>query len=131
MQHCWQTERLRWDGYLHVDQCPPEHATPNPRPYLQKLMALLKKAEMGVVSDPHTGPLHTPVRELLEEEVLVCLGQDDISDAYYPHGRSNMLEVAFLASHMLWMTSAAERELGGKKPVRSSFRCGRFGFTCS
>lgn len=81
-----------------------------PRPYFQKVTALLKKAKMGVVSDPQTGPLHARVHELLEEEVLVCLGQDDISDAYYPFGRNNMLEVAFLASHLLWMTTATEME---------------------
>ena len=81
-----------------------------PRPYFQKLAALLKAADMGVVSDPHTGPLHACVKDLLDEGVLVCLGQDDISDAYYPFGRNNMLEVAFLASHMLWMTTAAEME---------------------
>ena len=82
-----------------------------PKPYFQKLAALLNKAEMGLVTDPHTGPLHARVRELLEEGVLVCLGQDDISDAYYPYGRSNMLEVAFLASHLLWMTTAEEMEI--------------------
>jgi len=82
-----------------------------PKPYFQKIAALLKKAEMGVVTDPHTGPLHARVHELLEEGVLVCLGQDDISDAYYPYGRSNMLEVAFLASHLLWMTAASEMEI--------------------
>ena len=81
-----------------------------PRPYFQKLAALLKAADLGVVSDPHTGPLHASVKDLLDEGVLVCLGQDDISDAYYPFGRNNMLEVAFLASHMLWMTTAAEME---------------------
>jgi cytosine deaminase len=81
-----------------------------PKPYFQKVAALLKKADMGVVSDPHTGPLHARVKELLEEGVLVCLGQDDISDAYYPYGRNNMLEVAFLASHLLWMTTSAEME---------------------
>jgi len=81
-----------------------------PKPYFQKVAALLKKAQMGVVSDPQTGPLHARVHELLEEGVLVCLGQDDISDAYYPYGRNNMLEVAFLASHLLWMTTAAEME---------------------
>ena len=81
-----------------------------PKPYLQKLSALLKRARMGVVTDPHTGPLHARVKELLEEDVLVCLGQDDISDAYYPLGRNSMLEVAFLAVHLLWMTSAAEME---------------------
>jgi len=82
-----------------------------PQPYFQKVVALLKKAEMGVVSDPHTGPLHARVKELLEEGVLVCLGQDDISDAYYPFGRNNMLEVAFLASHLLWMTTSVEMDV--------------------
>ena len=81
-----------------------------PQPYFQKLAALLKRADMAVVSDPHTGPLHARVKELLQEGVNVCLGQDDISDAYYPFGRNNMLEVAFLASHLLWMTTRQEIE---------------------
>lgn len=81
-----------------------------PKPTLQKLIALLKQAGMYVVSDPHTGPLHARVRELLEEGAGVCLGQDDISDAYYPYGHNNMLEVAFLASHLLWMTTRAEMD---------------------
>jgi cytosine deaminase len=63
-----------------------------------------------MVSDPHTGPLHMRVKELLAAGVPVCLGQDDISDAYYPFGRNNMLEVAFLAAHLLWMTKRAEME---------------------
>ncbi len=81
-----------------------------PKPYLQKVAALLKEAQMGVVSDPHTGPLHARVRELREAGVLVCLGMDDISDAYYPYGRNNLLEVAFLVSHLLWMTTREDME---------------------
>jgi cytosine deaminase len=81
-----------------------------PQPYFQKVAALLRQARMAVVSDPHTGPLHARVKELLAEGVTVCLGQDDISDAYYPFGRNNMLEVAFLASHLLWMTTRREME---------------------
>ena len=81
-----------------------------PQPYFQKVAALLKQAQMAVVSDPHTGPLHARVKELLEEGVNVCLGQDDISDGYYPFGRNNMLEVAFLAAHLLWMTTNRELE---------------------
>jgi len=77
---------------------------------LEQLVRLLKKARMGIVTDPHTGPLHVPVRTLFKEDVLVCLGQDDISDAYYPYGRNNMLEVAFLASHLLWMTTSSDME---------------------
>lgn len=82
-----------------------------PKPYFQKLAALLKRAGMAVVTDPHTGPLHARVRELRDEGLLVCLGQDDISDAYYPYGRNNMLEVAFLASHLLWMTARPDMEV--------------------
>jgi len=82
-----------------------------PKPYFQKIAALLKQAQMGVVSDPHTGPLHARVRELLEEDVLVCIGMDDISDAYYPYGRNNMLEVAFLVSHLLWMTTRSDMQI--------------------
>lgn len=81
-----------------------------PTPYFQKLSALLKRADMGIVSDPHTGPLHARVRELLAEGNKVCLGMDDVSDAYYPYGRNNMLEVAFLNSHLLWMTSKEDME---------------------
>ncbi len=81
-----------------------------PVPYFQKLAALLAQAEIAVVSDPHTGPLHARVKELRQERVVVCLGQDDISDAYYPYGHNNMLEVAFLASHLLWMTTREDME---------------------
>jgi len=79
-----------------------------PESYLGELTELLRQARVSVVSDPHTGPLHARVKELLSEGVNVCLGQDDISDAYYPFGRNNMPEVAFLASHLLWMTKAQE-----------------------
>jgi cytosine deaminase len=81
-----------------------------PKPYFQKLVSLLKEAQLAVVSDPQTGPLHARVKELIEEGALVCLGQDDISDAYYPLGRNNMLEVAFLASHLLWMMTKGEMD---------------------
>ena len=81
-----------------------------PQPYFQKVAALLRQAQMSVVTDPHTGPLHARVKALLEEGVTVCLGQDDISDGYYPFGRNNMLEVAFLAAHLLWMTTSRELE---------------------
>jgi cytosine deaminase len=79
-----------------------------PESYLGELTGLLRQARISIVSDPHTGPLHARVKELLGAGVNVCLGQDDISDAYYPFGRNNMLEVAFLASHLLWMTKQHE-----------------------
>lgn len=78
--------------------------------YLTKLYGLMRKARMSLVSNPHTGPLHARVKELLAAGVNVCLGQDDISDSYYPFGRNNQLEVAFLAAHLLWMTTRPEME---------------------
>jgi cytosine deaminase len=82
-----------------------------PEPYYRKVEAMLKKARIGVVSDPHTGPLHARVRSLYDAGVGIALGQDDIADAYYPFGRNNMLEVAFLAAHLLWMTTFQELEM--------------------
>ncbi len=82
-----------------------------PRPTLERLAGLVKRAGLGFVSDPHTGPLHLPVRELTALGVPVALGQDDIEDAYYPFGRHNLLEVAFLAAHALNAVDAAGLDL--------------------
>ncbi|MBA7665088.1 N-isopropylammelide isopropyl amidohydrolase [subsurface metagenome] len=104
-----KTIREGWEGRVMV-----HHARAMelyPEPYFRKIVALLKKAGIGVVSDPQTGPLHARVRDLYDEGVGIALGQDDIADAYYPFGRNNMLEVAFLASHLLWMTTFEEMEI--------------------
>jgi len=80
-------------------------------PYYRKVEALLLKSRVGVVSDPQTGPLYARVRELYRAGVAIALGQDDIADAYYPFGRNNMLEVAFLAAHLMWMTTFDDMEI--------------------
>lgn len=82
-----------------------------PEPYYRKIEHLLKEAQIGVVSDPQTGPLYARVKSLYKAGVRVALGQDDLADAYYPYGRNNMLEVAFLASHLMWMTGRDEMEI--------------------
>ncbi len=104
-----KTIKEGWEGRVMV-----HHARAMelyPEPYFEKIEALLKQGRMGVVSDPQTGPLHARVRDLYDYGIAVSLGQDDISDAYYPYGRNNMLEVAFLASHLLWMTTFGEMEI--------------------
>jgi cytosine deaminase len=97
------TEAIKrgWQGRALAHHC--RAMSLYPMPYVQRLARVLRAAGVAVVTDPHTGPLHARVKELLAEDICVCLGQDDISDAYYPFGRNNMLEVAFLASHLLWM----------------------------
>lgn len=81
-----------------------------PDDYFADLVDLLREADVAVVADPHTGPLHARVGELIEAGVTVCFGQDDVSDAYYAFGRNNMLEVGFLVAHLLWMMDNAGLE---------------------
>jgi cytosine deaminase len=90
-----------WQGRALAHHC--RAMSLYPAPYVQRLARLLNTAGVAVVTDPHTGPLHARVKKLRAEGVCVCLGQDDSSDAFYAFGRNNMLEVAFLAAHLLWM----------------------------
>jgi cytosine deaminase len=98
-----------WEGRVTVQHARAMQLYPDP--YYKKMEALMQKTRVGVVSDPQTGPLHARVRELYRAGVNVALGQDDISDAYYPFGRNNMLEVAFLAAHLLWMSTVEEMNI--------------------
>ncbi len=82
-----------------------------PPPTLLRLLGLAERAGLGFVSDPHTGPLHLPVRQVVDHGLPVALGQDDIEDAYYPFGRHNMLEVAFLSAHILGFLSSTDHRL--------------------
>jgi cytosine deaminase len=75
------------------------------------VLELARSVGLGLVSDPHTGPVALPVERAVELGVAVALGQDDIEDAYYPFGRHNLLEVAFLAAHLLDMRTAPQQEL--------------------
>jgi len=101
-----ETIKRGWHGRALAHHC--RAMSLYPTPYVQRLARILRTARITVVTDPHTGPLHARVKELLADGVRVCLGQDDISDAYYPFGRNNMVEVAFLASHLLWMMTRSE-----------------------
>ena len=74
-------------------------------PAQRRLAGLALRAGLGFVSDPHTGPGRLPVDLFDRLGVPVALGQDDIEDAYYPFGRNNMIEVAFLAAHALGFLS--------------------------
>src|SRR3954449_8508977 len=78
---------------------------------LTAVLDVVQRAGLGLVSDPHTGSVALPVERALAAGIAVALGQDDIEDAYYPFGRHNLLEVAFLAAHLLGLRSAAQQEL--------------------
>jgi len=103
-----ETLRRGWQGRVVAHHC--RAMALYPQNYLDQLLALLRHAGIAVVTNPHTGPLHAKIADMQAAGINVCLGQDDISDAYYPFGRNNMLEVAFLASHLLWMMSRRDME---------------------
>lgn len=104
-----KTLEMGWQGRVTAQHC--RAVALYQENHFRKLVALLKKADIGLVSDPQTGPLHARVADLYNAGINVALGQDDIADAYYPFGRNNMLEVAFLAVHLLWMTTFEGMEM--------------------
>lgn len=103
-----ETIRSGWQGrsLAHHGRA----AATYPAPYLAKLEHLVKQAGMGWTISPFTGPVFAPLQRLHQAGVLMCLGQDDVSDAYYALGRNNMLECAFLSAHLLWMLTRQEME---------------------
>lgn len=81
--------------------------------YAYKLFRLLKMSEINFVANPlvnihlqgrfDTYPKRrgiTRVKELLESEINVCFGHDDIFDPWYPLGTGNMLQVLQMGIHV-------------------------------
>jgi cytosine deaminase len=50
----------------------------------------------------------TRVHEFLKGGVNIAIGQDDIDDPYYPFGRGDMLELAFVMAHAAHLSSSEE-----------------------
>jgi cytosine deaminase len=80
--------------------------------YARRIVRLARKAGVTIVENSHISlfmygrndahPVRrgvTRVREFLEAGVNVAVGQDDIDDPYYPFGRGDMLELAFVICH--------------------------------
>jgi len=91
--------------------------------YAKKIVGLAKEAELTVVENSHISlfmygrtdehPVRrgvTRVREFLEAGVNVAVAQDDIDDPYYPFGRGDMLELAFVMCHAAHLGSPQELE---------------------
>jgi cytosine deaminase len=97
-----------WEG--RVTACHARAIGLYPRPRVERLIRLARRAGMAFVTNPHTAPLTLPVAMLLDAGLPVALGQDDVADAYYPFGQHSMLEVGLLAAHALDMTAPADME---------------------
>ncbi len=84
--------------------------------YAYKLFRLLKLSGINFVANPlvnihlqgrfDTYPKRrgiTRVKELLESDLNVCFGHDDIFDPWYPMGTGNMLQVLHMGLHVCQM----------------------------
>lgn len=91
--------------------------------YAAKVISLVEEAGISICSNPHISlvlsgrrdkePIRrgmTRVKELLAAGVNVCSGQDDVHDPYYPFGKADQLEVAFIAAHATHLTYPTELE---------------------
>ncbi len=80
--------------------------------YAAKLIALLKRAEMNIVTNPFSNSMlqnrldgyprkrgHTRVDELLRSGINVSIGSDNIMDPFNPLGKGSMLQAVHFLSH--------------------------------
>lgn len=104
--------------------------------YAAKVISLVKKAQMNMITNPATNlmlqgrrdkqPIRrgiTRVKELLEAGVNVAYGQDCIKDTFYPtFGQADMLEVGQLLAHAAQMSMPSEVETLFDMPTINSAR---------
>jgi cytosine deaminase len=89
--------------------------------YTQKLIPLLKRADLTIVSCPLINSVTqgrfdrspkgrgiTRIKELQEAGVRVCIAHDDIRSPFYPFGNGNILQAAHMALHLSHMTGEKE-----------------------
>lgn len=103
--------------------------------YADEVISLVKTARINVITNPATnlmlqGRLDeqpkrrgiTRVKELLAEGVNVSFGQDCVKDTFYPFGRCDLMEVAFLTAHAAHLSQPEEIEQLFDMPTRNAAR---------
>jgi cytosine/creatinine deaminase len=91
--------------------------------YAAKVIALVKEAGITICSNSHISlwvsglldrqPIRrgiTRVKEFLAAGVNVACGQDDVNDPYYPFGKPDPLEIAFMMAHVAHLRVPDELE---------------------
>jgi len=89
--------------------------------YAHKLIDLIHKSGINMIANPldnsvlqarfDTYPKRrglTRVKELLEADINVSLGHDSIMDPWYPLGKGDMLQVAWMTVHLAHMSGYEE-----------------------
>lgn len=91
--------------------------------YANYVMDKVKMARMFMITNPLTNlmlqgrldkqPIRrgiTRVKELLDRGVTMSFGQDCVRDTFYPYGSADMLQAAFVTSHVAQLSLPHERE---------------------
>jgi cytosine deaminase len=94
-----------------------------PDDYAERVMDMVAEAGIHMITNPATNLMlqgredsHpkrrgiTRVKELLSRGVNVAFGQDNLRDMFYPFGRDDPLELAFLLAHAAHMSQPDEIE---------------------
>jgi cytosine deaminase len=89
--------------------------------YAEEVIQLVKEAQIHMITNPATnlmlqGRLDaqpkrrgiTRVKELIAEGINVSFGQDCVKDTFYPFGRGDLLEIAFLMAHAAHLSQPDE-----------------------
>ncbi|MBW7981300.1 cytosine deaminase [Enterobacillus tribolii] len=95
--------------------------------YTSRLFRLLKMSGINFVANPlvnihlqgrfDTYPKRrgiTRVKEMLEAEINVCFGHDDVFDPWYPLGTANMLQVLHMGLHVCQLMGYGQIDAGLK-----------------
>ena len=114
--------RMGFRGRVAASHCRGGLDTPDDA-YARKIYALAKSARATIVENSHVSlfmygrtdrhPVRrgvTRVKEFVQAGVNVAIGQDDIDDPYYPFGRGDMVELAFVMCHAAHLGSQSEIE---------------------
>lgn len=94
-----------------------------PESHAKHVISLLEDANINVVTNPTTNLLllgrednypkrrgTTRIDQLHTSNVTVAAGQDNMQDGFYPYGQANMLEVAWLLSHVAHLDSRPQQK---------------------
>ncbi len=118
-----KTVREGFQGRVAASHCRGALDSPD-ESYANRIIELAREAGATIVENSHVSlmmygrtdghPVRrgvTRVKEFLRAGVNVAIGQDDIDDPYYPFGRGDMLELAWMMAHAAHLSSRQEIEM--------------------
>ena len=114
-----ETIRLGLEGRVTASHTTAMHSYNNA--YAYRLVRNVARARMHMVTNPLDNAVlqgrfdsypirrgHTRVKQLMEAGVNVCIGHDSVMDPWYPLGKADPMQAAFVLAHYGQMSGAPE-----------------------